>query len=117
MSTQTALPDYPFEMRPLAPAEGGGWLIAFPDLPGCISDGSTPEEAIANGRDALESWLATAEAFGDPIPQPGEFMLIAPRLPKSLRNRLTDLALAEGVSVPVLVTTLLAQNLGLPKTS
>ena len=37
---------YPFEIRQLSEEEGGGYLISFPDLPGCISDGETIEEAI-----------------------------------------------------------------------
>lgn len=45
--------DYPFEIRPLTKEEGGGFLISYPDFSDCISDGETPEEAIANGRDAL----------------------------------------------------------------
>ncbi len=66
--------DYPFEVRPLAKEEGGGYLITFPDLPGCMSDGETPEEAIANGLDAAKSWLATAKEFKDPI-SPGRAIL------------------------------------------
>jgi len=50
--------DYPFQVRPLTEEEGGGYLIEFPDLPGCLSDGATIEEAIANGADALRSWRA-----------------------------------------------------------
>ena len=42
-------PRYPFLIRPLAKDEGGGFLIEFPDLPGCVSDGETIEDAIANG--------------------------------------------------------------------
>jgi len=61
--------DYPFQVRPLT-EEGGGYLIEFPDLPGCLSDGETIEEAIANGADALRSWIGTARAAGDPIPPP-----------------------------------------------
>ena len=38
--------DYSFEIRPLSEEDGGGFLITFPDLPGCMSDGETPEEAI-----------------------------------------------------------------------
>ena len=38
--------EYPFEMKPLSIDDGGGWLITFPDLVGCMSDGETPEEAI-----------------------------------------------------------------------
>ncbi len=41
---------YPFMTRVLLPEEGGGYLIEFPDLPGCMSDGETLEEAIENGR-------------------------------------------------------------------
>ena len=64
--------NYPFEARPLAPEEGGGWLISFPDLPGCMFDGETPEEAMANGKDALGAWLGAMREAGKPIPDPGK---------------------------------------------
>ena len=41
--------EYRFTVRPMTAEEGGGYLIEFPDLPGCMSDGETIEEAIANG--------------------------------------------------------------------
>ena len=44
---------YPFKVEPLKKADGGGFVITFPDLPGCMSDGATYEEAIENGRDAI----------------------------------------------------------------
>ena len=44
--------DYPFAIRPLTADEGGGYLIEYPDLPGCISDGETIPETIANGSKA-----------------------------------------------------------------
>ena len=44
---------YPALIRPLSEDEGGGWLVEYPDLPGCMSDGETPEEALQNGRDAV----------------------------------------------------------------
>ena len=59
--------EYPFTIRRLSKAEGGGWLVEFPDLPGCIADGETIEEAVGAGSDALRSWLATAKEFKDPI--------------------------------------------------
>lgn len=62
---------YSFEVRPLSDEEGGGYLVTFPDLPGCMSDGETIEEAIANAMDAELSWLATAREFGDAVPRPG----------------------------------------------
>jgi antitoxin HicB len=62
--------DYPFRMRPLDDDEGGGWLIEFPDLPGCMSDGETPQEALLNGADARDCWIAAMRAAGRPIPPP-----------------------------------------------
>ena len=41
--------EYRFTIRPLSTEEGSGYLIEFPDLPGCMSDGETIGEAIANG--------------------------------------------------------------------
>ena len=46
-----------FEIRPLTDEEGGGYLVEFPDYPGCMADGETPEEALVEGRDALASYL------------------------------------------------------------
>ena len=47
---------YPFLISILPPEEGGGYLIEFPDLPGCMSDGETIEETIENGKDAVFCW-------------------------------------------------------------
>jgi antitoxin HicB len=49
-------------VRPLTEDEGGGYLVEFPDLPGCMSDGETIEEAIANGEDAKCCWIAAMAA-------------------------------------------------------
>ena len=52
--------DYRFELCPLTEQERGGWLITWPDLPGCMSDGETPEQAIKHGREAFAEWFAIA---------------------------------------------------------
>lgn len=106
--------DYHFEVRPLTEDEGGGYLITFPDLPSCISDCETLEEAIKNGMDAAKSWLETAREFNDPIPKPrepgsGKFVT---RVPKSLHVRLVARAKQEGVSMNALVTAFIAESLG-----
>ena len=106
--------DYPFEIRPLSKEEGGGYSITFPDLPGCYSDGATPEEAITNGRDALESWLAVVREFGDKLPKPfsnvsGRFVQ---RVPRSLHAQLIARAKLEGVSLNTLVVSIVSQGLG-----
>ena len=61
---------YRFTIRPLTEAEGGGYLIEFPDLPGCMSDGETVEEAVRNGRDAMRGWLQVIEQEGRKAPEP-----------------------------------------------
>ena len=105
---------YPFEISPLSKEEGGGFLISFPDLPGCISDGSTPEDAIRNGFDAAKSWLETANEFNDEIPEPGESSSgkFITRIPKTLHARLVARAKQEGVSMNALVTSYIAESLG-----
>ena len=62
-------PHYPFNISVLPTEEGGGYLIEFPDLPGCISDGKTIGEAIANGKDAMFCWIETSKQYGDEVPQ------------------------------------------------
>lgn len=106
--------EYPFELRPLTNDEGGGWLVVYPDLPGCMSDGETPDEAMINGKDALAAWLKAAEDTGREVPQPGDLpsgKFIA-RVPRSLHARLTARAKQEGVSMNALVSTYLAESLG-----
>lgn len=62
--------DYPIHIRPLKPNEGGGFLATFPDLPGCMADGETPEEALADARGAFACWMDAHIADGRPIPLP-----------------------------------------------
>ena len=61
---------YPVLIEPLTEEDGGGFLATVPDLPGCMSDGETPEEAILNVQDAIQAWMEAAEDMGQPIPEP-----------------------------------------------
>jgi predicted RNase H-like HicB family nuclease len=112
--------EYMHEISPLSQEDGGGFLITFPDLPGCMSDGETIEEAIANGRDAFNAWVSAAVDMGRAIPKPaakpvelieasGKFVA---RLPKSLHARLVALAKHEGISLNTLVLSLIAEGMG-----
>jgi len=107
--------DYPFEIRPLSEEDGGGFLITFPDLPGCMSDGETPEEAIREGRDAFCCWMLAHIEDGRPVPLPnsgGEPGKFVQRLPKSLHAKLAARAKREGVSLNTLVLAFIAEGLG-----
>lgn len=44
----------------------------FLDFPGCVSAGSTPDEALAMGREALEGHIEAMEEAGEPIPEPSD---------------------------------------------
>lgn len=44
---------YPIMIAPLSAEDGGGFLATVPDLPGCMTDGDTPEEALAGITDAI----------------------------------------------------------------
>jgi antitoxin HicB len=110
------LDDYPFEIRPLTVAEGGGFLISYPDFSECISDGETIEEAIANGHDALAGMITTLEGLGRPVPAPnsggvasGKFVA---RVPKTIHAQLATRAKSEGVSLNTLVLAFIAEGLG-----
>jgi antitoxin HicB len=64
--------DYPVMIEPLSTEDGGGFLATVPDLPGCMSDGETPEEALANVHDAIVAWIDEANALGRSVPKPSQ---------------------------------------------
>jgi predicted RNase H-like HicB family nuclease len=60
------------------PGEDNCWVAERPSLPGCISQGKTKEEAIANTREAIEVYISAMEADNLPVPPENfETMLIA----------------------------------------
>ena len=46
------------------------WIARIPDLPGCTSDGATPNEAVENVRDAQLSWIDVCIERGHEVPLP-----------------------------------------------
>lgn len=51
------------------PQEEGGYTVTIPSLPGCISEGDTYDEALANIKEAMELYLESLQADGLPIPE------------------------------------------------
>lgn len=51
------------------PQEEGGYTVTVPSLPGCISEGDTYEEALANIKEAIALYLESLQADGLPIPE------------------------------------------------
>lgn len=107
------LDSYQFTVRPLSKEEGGGYLVEYPDIPGCMSDGETIEEAIANGREALRDCVAVFQESGRKVPKPGiEAAQWRQRLPRTLYSKLTAQAENEGVSINSFVTAVIAEAIG-----
>ena len=104
---------YQFTVRPLSKEEGGGFLVEYPDIPGCMSDGETVEEAIANGREALRDCIDVFRETGRKLPKPSvEAAQWRQRLPRTLYSKLTKQAEAEGVSINSFVTAIIAEAIG-----
>lgn len=112
----TKIAGYPCVVRHLSADEGGGYLISFPDLPGCMSDGDTMIEAKKNAADAVAGYLASCRKNQDPVPEPGSGGLASGkflvRLPKSLHVALAERAKVEGVSMNLMFTAIVAEGLG-----
>ena len=66
--------DYSVHIERLAESDGGGYLATVPDLPGCMSDGATPEEALKNVQEAIVSWIEAAKEWNQEIPAPSQPM-------------------------------------------
>ena len=93
----------------------GGYVVVFPDLPGCMTQGDTLDEVRHMAEEARMLWIeAEYDTDPDGIPLPsypadcgGEVSL---RIPKSLHRSLAESAEAEGVSLNEYAATLLAQG-------
>lgn len=91
-----------------------GFVVSYPDLPGCITCGETVESAIANALDAKKAWIEAALEEGIEIPEPdsiedysGQFKL---RIPKSLHRLLAEHSKREGISMNQYCVYLLSRN-------
>jgi predicted RNase H-like HicB family nuclease len=62
--------EYAVRIERLAESDGGGYLATVPDLPGCMSDGETPEEALKNVQEAVTTWIEAAKEWKMEIPKP-----------------------------------------------
>lgn len=52
----------------LEPNDSGGYTVTVPILPGCISEGDTRTEALDNIKEAIELYIESLQADGEPIP-------------------------------------------------
>ena len=103
MKTISEYKEMNYKMEILKDTDEGGYVVSFPDLPGCITCGETIESAVKNALDAKNAWLEAAYEDGIEINDPddvskysGQFKL---RIPRSLHKSLAAHSKAEGISM------------------
>ena len=114
MKTLTEYMNMSYRMEFVKDKDEGGFVVSYPDLPGCISMGETLQEAYENAIDAKKQWLIMAIEDGIEINEPsniedysGQFKL---RIPKSLHKSLAENAKREGISMNQYCLYLLSRN-------
>ena len=100
----------------LIPEPEGGWFVGIKELPGCMTDADTREEALREIDQIKREWLEIALEEGLSIPEPrldeehsGKFNL---RVPKTLHRKLVEAAELDGVSLNTFCTSALAEAVG-----
>ena len=69
-NTRKILADMRYELIIYWSREDQAFLVEVPELPGCMADGASYEEAVANAQVVVTEWIETAQALGRPIPEP-----------------------------------------------
>lgn len=83
--------EYPILILPLSEEDGGGYLGLVPDLIGCMSDGETRAEAIANTEEAIQEWIEAQQSRGLDVPEPGSSARKKHAEHRALQNKMKDL--------------------------
>ena len=103
-----------YKMEIIEDQDEGGFVISYPDLPGCITCGETIESAMQNANDPNREWIRAALEEGIEIYEPdslenysGQFKL---RIPRSLHRSLAEHSQREGISMNQYCVYLLSKN-------
>lgn len=103
-----------YRMEIVEDKDEGGFVVSYPDLPGCITCGETIESALKNAEDAKKAWIEAALEEGIEICEPdsleyysGQFKL---RIPRSLHRTLAEHSKREGISMNQYCVYLLSKN-------
>ena len=56
-------------LKPTSEPDEAGYTVNVPSLPGCITEGDSVDEALANAREAIALYIESLEAAGEPVPE------------------------------------------------
>ena len=114
MKTLNEYMKMPYRMEIVEDEEEGGFVVSYPDLPGCVTCGATIESAVQNALDAKRTWIEAALEERIEIYEPdslenysGQFKL---RIPRSLHRSLAEHSQKEGISMNQYCIYLLTKN-------
>lgn len=103
-----------YRMEVIEDKSEGGFVVSFPDLPGCITCGETIESALANALDAKKAWLEAALQDNVQIKEPNNIEeysnCLSLRIPRSLHKRLEENSKKEGININQYCIYLLTNN-------
>lgn len=114
MKTLNDYMEMSYRMEIVEDQDEGGYVVSYPELPGCITCGETIEAAVTNAADAKKAWIKAALEEGTEIHEPGnledysgQFKL---RIPRSLHRSLAENSKREGISMNQYCVYLLSKN-------
>ncbi|PYS50859.1 MAG: hypothetical protein DMF68_05910 [Acidobacteria bacterium] len=69
--------NYKYEIIIYWSEEDNAFIAEVPELPGCMADGATYAEAVANAETVIDEWIETAKELGREIPEPKGRLIFA----------------------------------------
>lgn len=110
---------YPAVFKPFSDGSGG-FVVEFPDLPGCVTEGRNLEEAIEMGIDAASGWVLGELEDGEKIPKASEYKDVAAGENEMVNMLLLDLdsyeekygekAVRKNLTIPAWLNTFAEKN-------
>jgi antitoxin HicB len=110
----------PYERVLIPDREAGGYTALIKEFPGCVSEGESADEALKRLENAAFAWIEAALYLGQDIPTPTSSQAysgkLALRMPRSLHQRIAEIANDSGVSINQWIVTTLSERVGAAQT-
>ena len=114
--------DYSIKITKLSPEMGGCYIAEVEELPGCIADGETKQEAVCNIDEAIDLWIEVQKEMGRSVPAPKVYTnkkeyngRISLRTSRSLPETLMEIAETEGIILNIFINDVLSERVGFLK--